>query len=78
MEETSKKIEELSFEEAYKELESTLERMENEEVSLQESLELFKRGVELYKRCKNLINSATLTVKEVLGDLEKEIQDEDT
>ncbi len=74
VEETPKKIEELSFEEAYKELENTLERMENEEISLEESLRLFKRGVELYKRCKNLINSASLTVKEVLGDLEKEIE----
>ena len=72
--EKSKKIEELSFEEAYKELEETLERMENEEISLDESLKLFKRGVELYKRCKKLINSASLTVKEVLGDLEKEIE----
>ncbi len=68
-----KKIDELSFEEAYGALEETLGEMEKGDVPLDKSLELFKRGVLLYKRCKNLIDSASLTVKEVLGDLEKEI-----
>lgn len=68
-----KKIDELSFEEAYGALEETLNEMEKEDVPLDESLELFKRGVLLYKRCKSLIDSASLTVKEVLGDLEKDI-----
>ncbi|WP_456400443.1 exodeoxyribonuclease VII small subunit [Mesoaciditoga sp.] len=72
------KIESLSFEEAYRKLEETLQLMESEDVTLEESLELFKKGVELYKRCKELINSASLTVKEVLGNLEKEIESENS
>ncbi len=72
------KIESLSFEEAYRQLEETLQRMESEDVTLEESLELFKKGVELYKRCKELINSASLTVKEVLGSLEREIESENS
>ncbi len=67
------KIDELSFEEAYGALEETLNAMEKEDVPLDKLLELFKRGVLLYRRCKKLIDSASLTVKEVLGDLEKEI-----
>ena len=72
------KIKSLSFEEAYRQLEETLQRMESEDVTLEESLELFKKGVELYKRCKELINSASLTVKEVLGSLEREIESENS
>ncbi len=68
------KVEELSFEEAYKSLEETLEAMENENISLDDSLKFFKRGVSLYKRCRLLIESASLSVKEVLGDLEKEME----
>lgn len=67
-------IDALSFEEAYKALEETLSAMEKEDLPLDESLKLFKRGVLLYKRCKKLIDSASLTVKEVLGDLEKEME----
>ncbi len=67
-----KKIDELSFEEAYGKLEETLQKMEGEDVSLEESLKLFKNGVNLYKRCKKLIASAELTVKDVLKELEGE------
>lgn len=68
------KIDTLSFEEAYKALEEILTSMEKEDLPLDESLKLFKRGVLLYRRCKKLIDSASLTVKEVLGDLEKEME----
>jgi len=70
----NKKVEEMSFEESYKELEETLNAMEKTDVTLEESIKLFKRGVELYKRCKFLIDSAALSVKEVLGNLEKEME----
>jgi exodeoxyribonuclease VII small subunit len=70
----NKKVEEMSFEESYKELEETLNAMEKTDVTLEESIKLFKRGVELYKRCKFLIDSASLSVKEVLGNLEKEME----
>ncbi len=70
----NKKVEEMSFEECYDELEETLKAMEKTDVTLEESIELFKRGVALYKRCKFLIDSASLSVKEVLGDLEKEME----
>lgn len=75
---TNKKIEMMSFEEAYNELEQTLSAMEKSDVTLEESMKLFKRGVELYKRCKVLIDSASLSVKEILENIEKEINfDED-
>lgn len=67
------KADELSFEEAYKALEETLSAMEEEDVSLEDSLKLFERGVTLYKRCRFLIESASLSVKEVIGELEKEM-----
>ncbi len=64
-------VDKLSFEEAYKELEKTLQRMEENDVPLEEALSLFKEGVKLYKRCKSLVESAELTVKDVLKELEE-------
>ncbi|MEM2339617.1 MAG: exodeoxyribonuclease VII small subunit [Nitrososphaerales archaeon] len=70
----NEKIEDLSFEEAYSRLEEVLKRMEDPQITLEESIKLFKTGVALYKRCKFLIDSASLSVKEVLGELEKEMK----
>jgi exodeoxyribonuclease VII small subunit len=72
-----KKIDEMSFEEAYTALEETLNSMEKQDIPLEESMKLFKKGVALYRRCKVLIDSASLSVKEVLGDLEKEMEEND-
>jgi exodeoxyribonuclease VII small subunit len=72
-----KKIDEMSFEEAYIALEETLNSMEKQDIPLEESMKLFKKGVALYRRCKVLIDSASLSVKEVLGDLEKEMEEND-
>ncbi len=70
----NEKIDELSFEEAYNRLEEVLKRMEDPQITLEESIKLFREGVALYKRCKFLIDSASLSVKEVLGELEREMK----
>lgn len=55
-----------SFEEAFQELEKTVERLEEGELTLQESMALFERGMELVDYCGQLLDEADLKVKTLL------------
>ena len=58
-----KKPENLSFEEALSELEALVEQLENGEISLDESLKSFERGVALTRSCQTQLQNAELKVK---------------
>ena len=47
-----------SFEDALEELETIVERMEDGEPSLEESLKLFERGMGLTRRCQKALDDA--------------------
>ena len=47
-----------SFEDALEELETIVERMEDGEPSLEESLKLFERGMDLTRRCQKGLDDA--------------------
>jgi len=51
------------FEKSIAELESLVERMESGEADLDESLKLFKRGIELTRECQQLLDNAQQTVE---------------
>jgi exodeoxyribonuclease VII small subunit len=51
-----KKVKKQTFEEAIAELEATVAKLEQEEVTLDESLELFSRGVELSGICRKILD----------------------
>ena len=53
----------IDLETALKELESLVERMEQEELSLEESLKLFERGVKLTRMCQSALKSAQQKVE---------------
>lgn len=53
----------LSFEEAYRELESLVRRLEEGGLALEESLNLFQRGMELVQYLSKLLDEAELKVK---------------
>lgn len=55
------------FEEALGELETLVARLESGDLSLDESLACFKRGVELTRRCQAVLDEAQKTV-ELLTD----------
>lgn len=48
----------LNFEQALTELERLVERMETGDLSLEESLQTFERGVELAKTCQQALDAA--------------------
>lgn len=60
--------EKLSFEEALKELETIVEKMDEGVVSLDETVELYKRGSELTKLCRQKLEKAELTIQKLNAD----------
>ena len=59
----AKKSKNLSFEEALGELETLVEKMEQGEPSLEESLKSFERGVELTRTCQEALKAAEQKVE---------------
>jgi len=57
--------ESLSFEEALQELESIVTRLEDGDLSLEESLRLFERGQVLADQCNEQLEVATLRVEQL-------------
>ena len=55
--------EQLSFEEAMAELDDLVSQMENGDLSLDDSLKAFERGVMLTRQCQQALSQAELRVK---------------
>jgi exodeoxyribonuclease VII small subunit len=66
-----------SFETLFSELEATVAKLEVGDLSLDESLALFQRGMELSKRCTEMLEKAELRIKELVPQAsgEQEIED---
>ena len=58
----NKQIDLLNFESALAELESIVGKLEYGQLTLDESLELYRKGELLSERCKDLLNNAELQV----------------
>lgn len=56
------------FESALKELETLVERMEQGETSLEDSLKDFERGIELTRQCQQALKSAEQKVQQLIGE----------
>lgn len=59
-------FETLSFEEAFALLEETVETLEQGNLNLEETLELFDRGMQLASRCNALLDSAELRIQQLM------------
>ncbi len=66
---------ELSYEDAIDRLKTILEKLENDDSSLEESMKSFKEGIKLYNYCNSLINKAegeiTLILDKELDNIEE-------
>ena len=56
-------IQEMNFEKAFTALQENVAKLEGEELTLEESLKLYKRGQDLAKRCAALLEEAELQVR---------------
>lgn len=57
--------EDLTFEEALRELEETVAALENGGVPLEKSLDLLKKGLGLAARCETVLSEAELTIEQL-------------
>lgn len=55
-----------SFEKTLAELETLVEQLESGELELADALDKFKRGIELSKQCREMLEQAQQTVDEVM------------
>lgn len=60
-----------SFESNLEDLETLVHQLDEGELSLEESLEKFEKGVELYKKCKKALNKVELKIKKLSDSLEE-------
>jgi exodeoxyribonuclease VII small subunit len=61
------KTEELpDFEKALEELEALVERLESGDLSLDQSLQQFQRGIELTRHCQGVLEKAQQTVEQLI------------
>ncbi len=61
-------VEKMSFEQAMKELESVVDRLERGDVALEESISLYDRGAKLKKRCEDELKRAEEKVAAITLD----------
>lgn len=64
---SSKKKNQPSFETTLAELETLVEQLESGELELADSLEKFKRGIELSKQCRAVLDQAQQTIDDVMA-----------
>jgi len=68
---TQKKVKKQTFEEAVSELEATVARLDSDEITLDESLALFARGVELTGACKKILNDIEGRIVKLVENVNK-------
>ena len=57
--------EQLSFEEAFHELEKTVHRLEEGDLTLDEAIGLYERGMRLARRCSDALDTAELRIEQL-------------
>ncbi len=64
-----------SFEELLLRLEEISEKLENEEIGLDESIKLYEEGINISKNCYNKLKDAELKITELNADLINEVEE---
>ena len=64
----SKELENLTFEQAFEELGTTVQRLEAGDLALEEAIALYERGMRLAQRCSDALDAAELQVQELSVD----------
>lgn len=62
------RVEELSYEEAFRELDAIVTALDTEEHPLEKALSLYERGQVLAQRCASLLDQAELKVRQLSGE----------
>ncbi len=68
-----KRIEEMTFEESLQELEEINDKLERNRVSLEETIQLYERGMELIDYCSKKLEEAEGEIKKIMEKNGEEI-----
>lgn len=63
-----------TFEELQRELEDIVTRLERGDVPVDDAIDLFRRGEELYRACAQRLEAAELRIEELAREAEKEVE----
>lgn len=66
----------LSYEEGIEQLEAIVDSLENEDLTLEESLNKFQKGIDLYKYLYNMLNKVEGEIKIIMKDGDGEGEEE--
>ncbi len=58
----------MDYESAFSELDDLVQKIENEELPLEESMALFERGVQLAGHCRTLLDDAERRISQIIDD----------
>ena len=61
-------IDELTYEQAFEELQTTIAALEAGDKPLEETLALYERGQALYKRCTALLDEAEVKIQQIAAN----------
>ncbi len=64
----------MNYEVSYKRLQDIIKSLEEETISLDESLKLYEEGIRLYRHCNKLLESAQLKITRFSNDTLEEIE----
>lgn len=70
------KAKKVNFEQSLVELEALVEQMEEGELSLEDSLKAFEKGIKLTRSCQQALKEAEQKVQLLLGDEDKLINED--
>jgi exodeoxyribonuclease VII small subunit len=62
----------ITFEKSVEQLDAIVERMESGELSLDESLKLFEKGVKLTRECQKTLSDAEAKIEKLMNEVSKE------
>jgi len=71
------KDKDLSFEEAFENLETIVEELEKGNLDIDLSLSKFKEGIELYRHCNNILNNIDGEIKILLEKEDSTLEEQD-
>ena len=64
----TKEDKKIDFESSLKELEKIVEKLEDDDINLEDSVKSFEKGMTLVKECQKQLQSAELKIKTLLDD----------
>ena len=64
----------MNFEESMKRLEEIADELENDELTLEDSVKKFEEGMKISKKCKELLEDAEKKITVLVGDKEEDFK----